>query len=152
MKWARKEASHLDAYTAGNIDQNAVSHKIVALKGKLDQRNHSMKSHSQLEKFHNGDPEMTGIMALAHSKMEMTQKKTSKREGILRMVNTIGDNQIERLEAQHRQLSVLRNAEYYRTGNHTALVRRSKSRDDSANSRGSLESPTKESNLPKMLT
>jgi hypothetical protein len=52
-----------------------------------------------LEKFHNGDPEMTGIMALAHSKMEMTQKKTSKREGILRMVNTIGDNQIERLEA-----------------------------------------------------
>lgn len=68
------------------------------------------------------------------------------------MVNTIGDNQIERLEAQHRQLSVLRNAEYYRTGNHTALVRRSKSRDDSANSRGSLESPSKDSNFPKMLT
>lgn len=68
MKWARKDASHLDAYTAGSIDQNAVSHKIATLKGKLDQRNHSMKSHSQLEKVHNGDPEMTGIMALAHSK------------------------------------------------------------------------------------
>lgn len=105
MKWARKEASHLDAYTAGSLDQNAVSHKIATLKGKLDQRNHhSMKSHSQLEKLHNGDPEMTGIMALAHSKQEMTQKKTSKREGILRMVNTIGDNQIERVEAQQRQL------------------------------------------------
>ncbi len=153
MKWARKEASHLDAYTAGSIDQNGVSHKIASLKGKLDQRNqhHSMKSHSQLEKMQNVDPELTGIMALAHSKQEMTQKKTSKREGILRMVNTIGDNQIERLEAQHRQLSVLRNAEYYRTGNHTTLAKRSKSRDDSMNSRGTMESP-KDSLQPKMLT
>jgi hypothetical protein len=36
MKWARKEASHLDAYTAGSIDQNAVTQKIATLKGKLD--------------------------------------------------------------------------------------------------------------------
>jgi hypothetical protein len=35
---------------------------------------------------------MSGIMVLAHQRQEMTQKKTSKREGLLRIVNTIGDN------------------------------------------------------------
>jgi hypothetical protein len=87
----------------------------------------------------------------------MSQKKTSKREGLLRLVNTIGDNQLETLETKHRQLSLLRNnpnKEYYRTGNHTTLVRRSRSREDSVNSRGSLESPVRaiEFMKPKMLT
>lgn len=86
-----------------------------------------MKSHTQMEKYL-PDNEMSGMMALAHQRQEMTIKKTSKREGLLRIVNTIGDNQIERMEAQHRQLSLLRNnpnAQYYRTANQTALVRRS---------------------------
>jgi hypothetical protein len=65
-KWARKEASHLDAFTAGRIDDSnaAVDLKIAHLKGKLERRNNSMKSQSQIDKY--DDTEVSGIMALAH--------------------------------------------------------------------------------------
>jgi hypothetical protein len=76
----------------------------------------------------------------------MTQKKTSKREGLLRIVNSIGENFHEHQEAEERKAAILNKnilREYSRTGNLTTLMGRKDSRNDSLNSRNTIESPEK---------
>lgn len=135
-----KLAKRTNAFDSSlKIDESSIDVKIASLKAKLARRNNSMKSHSQLEPAASPMAHAGAIVAFSGT----NQKKTGKREGLLRMVNAIGENEAERLEAEERKLQVLnRNllGEYSRTGNFSALVRK----EDSVNSRSSLDSPEKD--------
>jgi hypothetical protein len=101
-----------------DIEDQSMEAKIAGLRAKMAaRRNNSMKSQSQIEKL----PESPMVQAGAIVEFSATnKKKTGKREGLLRMVNSIGENEAERLEAEERKLQVLnRNLlkDYSRTGN-----------------------------------
>jgi glutaminase len=78
--------------------------KIANLRAKLARRNNSMKSQSQLDPHY---PESPMVNAGAIVAFSGGNKKTGKREGLLRMVNSIGQNDAERLEAEEKKLQVL---------------------------------------------
>jgi hypothetical protein len=146
---ALKDRSYVDMTNPDDMDI-----KMATLKAKIARRNNSMKSQTVLEKSSDRDLSPGGtqkyqsgkILALTNGDT-MTQKKTSKREGLLRLVNSIGENFHEHQAAEERKMAVINKnilREYSRTGNLTTLMKRKDSRNDSFNSRsGSLDSPDK---------
>ena len=136
-------------------NQDDLDFKMASLKAKMARRNNSMKSQTVLEMSndHELSPARQNLLSgkmLAITNGEtgttMTQKKTSKREGLLRLVNSIGENIHEQKEAEERKQNILNKnmlREYSRTGNMTSLMVLKDSRNDSLNSRGTLDSPEK---------
>jgi len=155
MKLAKRhgfDSNFKDSLNLSNQDEMDL--KVANLKAKLARRNNSMKSQTVLEqasdnrdlspstqKYQSGK-----ILAITNGESSLTSKKTSKREGLLRLVNSIGENIHEQKEAEERKELILQKnmlREYSRTGNMTTLMNRKDSRNDSLNSRGTLESPEK---------